>query len=134
MQESEHEHERLRDKWACDLGKLGKSWMSDLEDEITRQLNNLATDLFNPEKIMEFIRCSGVDFTGISGGLKNRPSADPYRTLGLQRSASDLEIKTRYRKLLWILHPDTAGAEGTEELFRAVTEAYEAIKKERGWQ
>jgi DnaJ-domain-containing protein 1 len=134
MKESEHEPETLRDKWACDLGKLGKSWMNDLEGEIERQLNNLATDLFNPKKIMEFIKRSGVDFTGISGGLQNRSLADPYRTLGLQRSASDEEIKTRYRKLLWILHPDTAGAEGTEELFRAVTDAYEAIKKERGWQ
>ena len=129
----ERESDTLRDKWACELGKLGKSWMGDLEGEITRQLGNLATDLFNPEKIMEFMKRSGVDFTGISGGLRDKSSIDPYRILGLDRSASDEEIKSRYRKLLWILHPDTAQSEGTEPLFGIVKDSYEAISKERGW-
>ena len=130
----EQESDTLRDKWVCELGKLGKSWMGDLEGEITRQLGNLATDLFNPEKIMEFMKRSGVDFTGISGGLRDKSSIDPYRILGLERSASDEEIKKRYRNFLWILHPDTAGVEGTEGLLQSVMSAYEAISKERGWQ
>ena len=130
----EREPDTLRDKWVCELGKLGKSWMGDLEGEITRQLGNLATDLFNPERIMEFMKRSGVDFTGISGGLRDKSSIDPYRILGLERSASDEEIKKRYRNFLWILHPDTAGVEGTEGLLQNVMSAYEAISKERGWQ
>ncbi|RLC91403.1 MAG: hypothetical protein DRI39_10445 [Chloroflexi bacterium] len=59
---------------------------------------------------------------------------DPYRILGLDRSASDEEIKKRYRELLHKLHPDTAGVEGTGFLLQMVLTAYETIKRERGWE
>lgn len=133
MNEAENGSRDLRDKWHCELEKLGKSWMSDLEGEITRQVSSLAEDLLSPEKIIAFMRRSGIDFTEITGGVKDTPPSDPYRFLGLNRSATDEEVKTRYRKLLWKLHPDTAGAEGTEALFGIVKASYEAIRKERGW-
>jgi len=56
-----------------------------------------------------------------------------YQALGLERSASDEEIKKRYRILLHKLHPDTAGVEGTAFLLQMVLVAYEMIKEERGW-
>jgi len=58
---------------------------------------------------------------------------DPYRVLGLDRSASDEEVKQRYRDLLRKLHPDTAGVQGTEFLLQTVMMAMEMIKRERGW-
>ena len=133
MNEAENGSDTLRDKWACELGGLGKSWMRDLEAEIARQVNDITQELVNPERVMEFMRKSGIDFTGIAGRTNEESLDDPYRVLGLDRSASDEDIKSRYRRLMFILHPDTAGVEGTEGLLKSVIKAYEAIRKERGW-
>jgi DnaJ-domain-containing protein 1 len=63
----------------------------------------------------------------------NGASFDPYRVLGLDKTAADHEIKSRYRELLRKLHPDTAGVKGTEFLVQVVNAAYAQISKERGW-
>ena len=54
--------------------------------------------------------------------------------MGLDKSASEEEVKKRYRELLRKLHPDTAGVEGTAFLLQMVLAAYEMIRQERGWQ
>lgn len=59
---------------------------------------------------------------------------DPYRVIGLERAATDEQVKKRYRELMVKLHPDTAGVKGTEFLFQLVTAAYQQISKERRWQ
>ena len=128
------EFNRLLDKWASDLNKLSRSWTIDLEADLERYIDSFVKDMINPERFMDFIKRSGVDFTGISGAAKKQSSFDPYRILGLERSASDEDIKSRHRQLLWKLHPDTAEVEGTEILLQIVMAAYEAIKMERGWQ
>jgi DnaJ-domain-containing protein 1 len=73
---------------------------------------------------------------GQLGGLQGfqAPQGDAaYGILGLESSASDAEIKRRYRDLAKRLHPDVAGPE-TEHLFRLVQAAYEEIARERGWR
>ena len=59
---------------------------------------------------------------------------DPYRVLGLDKTASDEQVKTRYRELVRKLHPDTSGTEGTSLFFQMVLAAYQVIKEERRWQ
>jgi DnaJ-domain-containing protein 1 len=61
------------------------------------------------------------------------PQDSTYRMLGLERTASDEEIKKRYRDLAKRLHPDVAGSE-TTYLFQLIQAAYEQIGKERGWK
>jgi len=55
-----------------------------------------------------------------------------YKILGLDKSASDEQVKKRYRDLAKKLHPDVSGEE-TSALFQIVQMAYEQIAKERGW-
>jgi molecular chaperone DnaJ len=53
---------------------------------------------------------------------------DPYQTLGVDRKASDEEIKKAYRKLARQYHPDrNAGDKAAEERFKEVQEAYSIL-------
>ena len=51
---------------------------------------------------------------------------DYYEVLGVNKNASDDEIKKAYRKLAVKFHPDKEG--GSEEKFKEIGEAYEVLK------
>jgi len=54
--------------------------------------------------------------------------ADPYATLGVQRGASEKDIKSAYRKLAKELHPDkNKGNPKASERFSDVTRAYDLL-------
>jgi molecular chaperone DnaJ len=54
---------------------------------------------------------------------------DYYELLGLDRTASEGEIKKAFRWLARELHPDVSDAPDAEERFRHVAEAYEVLSK-----
>lgn len=68
-----------------------------------------------------------------------RPSNDSnYRILGITPDATDEEVKKAYRKMAVQYHPDKVATLGedvqkaAEEKFKAVSQAYESICRERG--
>lgn len=68
-----------------------------------------------------------------------RPSNDSnYKILGIEPSATNEEVKKAYRKMAIKYHPDKVATLGedvqkaAEEKFKAISQAYEAICKERG--
>lgn len=60
---------------------------------------------------------------------------DPYKVLGIERSATDEEVKKAYRELAKKYHPDnyvnTPLADLADEKMKEINEAYDAIQKMR---
>jgi len=55
---------------------------------------------------------------------------DHYKLLGLKKTATPKEIKTNYRTLALLLHPDRCKVEGGEEAIRKINKAYELLRDE----
>ncbi|HUI39408.1 MAG TPA: molecular chaperone DnaJ [Methanothrix sp.] len=56
---------------------------------------------------------------------------DYYEILGVQRDASEKDIKSAYRKLAMKYHPDRSDASDAEERFKEISEAY-AVLSDQG--
>ena len=78
--------------------------------------------------------------TGPSSGGSRQPTiSSAYKILGINKTASDAEVKKAYRRLMSQHHPDKLIAKGLpEEMIKLATEktqkikaAYEQIKKSR---
>lgn len=58
--------------------------------------------------------------------------ADYYKTLGVEKSASDSDIKKAYRKLAMKYHPDrNQGDSAAEEKFKEINEAYAVLSDQQ---
>lgn len=63
-----------------------------------------------------------------------KPTADPYRTLGILRGADPEQVKAAHRRLAKRYHPD--GTTGDERRFLAIQEAYQLLSdplRRRDW-
>lgn len=52
---------------------------------------------------------------------------DYYEVLGIDRNATDEEIKRAFRKLAFECHPDRNHDDGAESMFKEINEAYEVL-------
>ena len=83
---------------------------------------------------------SEAEFNRIRAGHVGSEDSDPYIILGLDREASDDELKSRYRTLIREHHPDTLIAQGVPQEFvdvaneklAVINDAYDRVAKERG--
>ena len=59
--------------------------------------------------------------------MKKLNKKDYYEVLGLQKGASDEEIKRAFRRLAKQYHPDVNKEPGAEEKFKEIGEAYSVL-------
>ncbi len=62
--------------------------------------------------------------------MASTDTEDPYRILGVSRTASKQEIQAAYKKKARELHPDVNKAEGAEDQFKQLAAAYSILKDE----
>ncbi|MCP4883729.1 MAG: DnaJ domain-containing protein [Flavobacteriales bacterium] len=87
--------------------------------------------------IAGYLNINQSDFSSIKAMFYNEVDSS-YKILEIEKTATDAEVKTAYRKMVKKYHPDklrNLGPEhikGAEDKFRQVQRAYEHIQKERG--
>jgi len=90
------------------------------------------------QRISGFLGISLADFGSIKAMFVRQTGSD-YKILEVTQDASDDELKKAYRKMAKKYHPDKVNHLGedvkkqAEEKFRKVQEAYENLKKVRGF-
>jgi DnaJ like chaperone protein len=88
--------------------------------------------------IAGYLNINAYDFNSIKAMFYNEVDSS-YKILEIDKSATNEELKSAYRRMVKKYHPDklrNLGPEhikGAEEKFRQVQNAYEHIQKERGF-
>lgn len=91
------------------------------------------------ERIATLTGISSKDYISLKAMFVRDRNAD-YKILEIDPSATDDEVKKAYRKMAMKYHPDKVHHLGpdyqkdAQEKFRKINEAYEGIKKNRGFQ
>jgi len=90
-------------------------------------------------RISNIFRIDRLDFESIKAPyMKHKDDNWAYKSLEIEPTVTDDEVKKAYRKMAMKYHPDKVNDLGEEvkksatEKFRSINEAYESIKKKRG--
>lgn len=91
------------------------------------------------ERVSHIFGISTADFISIKAPFTKQTDANwAYKTLEIEATATDEELKKAYRRMAMKYHPDKVNNLGDDvkksatEKFRSINEAYESIKKSRG--
>lgn len=98
-----------------------------------------STELDMIKRISDIFRLSYQDFDSMKAPYTKTTDVNwPYKALEIEPTATDEEIKKAYRRMAMKYHPDKVHTLGEDvkksatEKFRAINEAYESLKKNRG--
>jgi DnaJ like chaperone protein len=100
----------------------------------------VASELNTIQRIATIFRIDRLDFESIKAPYMKHVDRDwAYKSLEIEPSATDEEIKKAYRRMAKKYHPDKVNELGEDvkksatEKFRSINEAYESLKKQRGF-
>ncbi len=135
------------DAYARQLASLFKDKPEALEDVLDGLFHIAKADNFVEDTELEYLRSvadifgfSDDDFARIQARHMTPEKTDPYVVLGMERTATNDEIKRGYRRLVRDNHPDKLIARGVpaeaveiaNRKVAAINAAYDQIEKERG--
>jgi DnaJ like chaperone protein len=97
------------------------------------------TELNVIQNISQLLGIPEVEFESVKNMFYRDVDSD-YKVLGIDASATDDEVKKAYRQMAIKFHPDKVAQMGEEfqkgakEKFQKIQDAYDAIKKNRGFK
>ncbi len=97
-----------------------------------------AAELQTIQTIADYLAINAADFNSLKAMYFRDVNSD-YKILEIEQNAPDEEVKKAYRRMAVKFHPDKVAALGEEvqkaakEKFQKVQQAYENIKKQRGF-
>jgi DnaJ like chaperone protein len=89
------------------------------------------------QRVAHLLQVPPMDFRSVKGMFKKNLEGD-YEVLGIDKNATDEEVKKAYRQMAVRYHPDKVASlgeeyqKGAKEKFQKIQEAYDNIKKSRG--
>lgn len=99
----------------------------------------VASELATIQRIGNIFRIDRLDFESIKAPYMKQVDRDwAYKSLEIEPTATNDDIKKAYRRMAMKYHPDKVNDLGEDvkksatEKFRSINEAYENLKKERG--
>jgi len=97
------------------------------------------TELSTIKRIADIFRIDRLDFESVKAPYMKTVDRDwAYKSLEIETTSTNDEIKKAYRRMAMKYHPDKVNDLGEEvkksatEKFRSINEAYESLKKQRG--
>jgi DnaJ like chaperone protein len=98
------------------------------------------SELATIQRIATIFRIDRLDFESIKAPYMKQVDRDwAYKSLEIEPSATTDDIKKAYRRMAMKYHPDKVNDLGEDvkksatEKFRSINEAYESLKKQRGF-
>ena len=91
------------------------------------------------QNIAQKLGVSQTDFESLKNMFYRDVNSD-YKIIGIDAGATDEQVKKAYRKMAIAHHPDKVASmgeeyqKGAQEKFMKIQEAYENIKKKRGFK
>ena len=103
-----------------------------------RHIDSAEVDII--KKISKYFWISEYDFSSIQAMFsKNKNIKNAYEILGLNKSSTEDQVKTAYRKMVKKYHPDKLRGVSEDvvkmakDKFQSVKDAYDTIRKQRGF-
>ena len=102
--------------------------------QVAREINKIV-ETFSGKRIEDWFqealeRSRKTTIGQATAGMERAARAmDPYAVLGLNHGASTEDVKTRYRQLAKLFHPDVGG---NDVAMKLVNNAYQQITREKG--
>jgi len=100
----------------------------------------VASELATIQRIANIFRIDRLDFESIKAPyMKQKDVNWAFKSLEIETTATNEEIKKAYRRMAMKYHPDKVNELGEDikksatEKFRSVNEAYESLKKQKGF-
>ncbi len=99
----------------------------------------VASELSTIKRIADIFRIDRLDFESVKAPYMKTVDRDwAYKSLEIETTATNEDIKKAYRRMAMKYHPDKVNDLGDDvkksatEKFRSINEAYETLKKQRG--